>query len=65
MRFRTLALAMAIGLALSAGAEARKKGPHSTPPTAKSIRKARKFKPAAKGRKIKTRKAPKRRHGSR
>jgi len=64
MRFRTLALAMAIGLALSVGAEARKKGPHSTPPTANSIRKGKKFKPAAKGRKVKTRK-PKRQRGNR
>jgi hypothetical protein len=63
MKFRTLALAMAIGFALSAGAEA-KKGPHSTPPTAKSMRKGRKFKPAAKGRKVKTRK-PKRQRGNR
>jgi hypothetical protein len=65
MRFRTLALAMAIGLALSAGAEARKKGPHSSPPTAKSMKKGRKFKPAAKGRKVKTRKLAKHQRGNR
>ncbi|HKE24742.1 MAG TPA: hypothetical protein VKB88_20415 [Bryobacteraceae bacterium] len=39
MRFRTLALAMAIGFALTAGAEAKKKGPHSTPPSVKTMRK--------------------------
>ena len=50
MRFRTLALALAMGLALTAGAEAKKKGPHSTPPSQKTMRKkvkgpkARKFK---------------------
>ena len=59
MRFLTLALAMAIGLALSAGAEAKKKGPHSTPPTVKSMNKGKKYKPAAKGRKVKTRKLAK------
>ena len=60
MRFRTLALALAMGLALTAGAEARKKGPHSTPPSVKSMKKARKYKPAAKGRKVKNRKLAKR-----
>ena len=59
MRIRTLAMAMAIGLALTAGAEARKKGPHSTPPTVQSMRKGKKFKPAARGRKVKPRKMAK------
>jgi hypothetical protein len=47
---------MAMGLALTAGAEAKKKGPHSTPPTVKSMKKGKKFKPAVKGRKGKPRK---------
>jgi hypothetical protein len=59
MRFRTLALAFAIGLALTAGAEARK-NPHSKPPTIKSMNKAHKLK-APKGRKIKKQKVAKQR----
>ena len=39
MRFRTLALAFAIGLALTAGAEAKKKNPHSKPPSMKTMNK--------------------------
>jgi len=39
MRFRTLALAMALGFALTAGAEAKKKSPHSRPPTVKTMNK--------------------------
>lgn len=39
MRFRTLALALAMGLALTAGAEAKKKGPHSKPPSVKTMNK--------------------------
>lgn len=57
MKFRTFALAVALGLALTAGAEAKKKGPHSTPPTVKSMNK--KFKPAVKGHKVKHRKVAK------
>jgi hypothetical protein len=59
MKFRTFALAMALGLALTAGAEAKKKGPHSTPPTVKSMNKGKKFKPAVKGHKVKHRKMAK------
>jgi len=58
MKLRTFALAMALGLALTAGAEA-KKGPHSTPPTVKSMNKGKRFKSAAKGRKVKHRKLAK------
>lgn len=65
MRIRALAMAMAIGLALTAGAEARKKGPHSTPPTVKSMRKGKKFKSSSKGRKVKTRKMAKNHRKSR
>ena len=58
-------MAMAVGLALTAGAEARKKGPHSTPPTVQSMRKAKKFKPASKGRRAKAHKMAKRRRAHR
>lgn len=58
-------MAMAIGLALTAGAEARKKGPHSTPPTVQSMRKGKKFKPTARGRKIKSHKVAKNHHRNR
>jgi hypothetical protein len=56
MRFRTLALALAMGLALTAGAEAKKKGPHSKPPTVKTMNKKVK---GPKGRKIKQQKVAK------
>jgi hypothetical protein len=64
MKFRTLAMAMAIGLALTAGVEA-KKGPHSTPPTVQSMRKGKKFKASGKGRRAKSRKMAKNHHRGR
>jgi len=50
MRFRSLLAALALACVLASGAAAKKKTPHSTPPTAKKT-KIKKFKPLVKGRK--------------
>jgi len=59
MRLRTLALVLAVSCGLAGSVEAKKKTPHSTPPTAKSMQKARKFKPKVKRQKVKHRKLAK------
>ena len=56
---------MAMGLTLTAAADAKKKGPHSSPPTVKSMKKGKKFKPAVKGHRVKPRKPAKRQKANR
>jgi len=58
MRFRTLALAIAMVCGLTAGAEAKKKTSHSTPATAKRTH-VKKLKSNAKRHKVKPRKVAK------
>lgn len=62
MRLRTVALVLAVIFGLSASAEAKKKSPHSSPPTAKSMQKARVYKPKVKRQKVKPHKVAKVHH---